>query len=86
MLKAVSTRDIIRTLEKYEKENGVGYLTSICTAYSDTEDVAYTFAIKDECGIESSVVMVANHEPVIEYLSALKEIDGMKRIIEKLNI
>lgn len=55
MIKTASTREIIKYLETYEKENGVGSVTSIGSVSGGNRDVEYIFHIKDKNGNEERI-------------------------------
>lgn len=45
MLKVASTHELIEKLKEYEKENGVGAITSIATICNGNRKVEYVFEI-----------------------------------------
>ena len=55
MIKTASTREIIEYLEAYEREHGVGSVTSIGSVCSGDRDVEYIFNIKDKNGNVESI-------------------------------
>ena len=50
MIKTASTREIIEYLETYEREHGVGSVTSVGAICSGNREIEYVFNVKDKDG------------------------------------
>ena len=62
MIKCASTKSVIELLQNFEKEHGVGSITSVGSVCSGNRTVEYIFHVKDKDGNEVSIEVPSEAE------------------------